>query len=104
MLAMLRMFKSSTMSKNLLISILLFIFLNNCSSYSPIIDSKGKAKFMKSNAQEITNDIILCKELARKNTTFLGNITFWLTNPRAETQTTDIIRKCLKGRNHSVMN
>ena len=35
---------------------------------------------------------------------FFGNIGFWILSPRAETQTTDITRKCLEGRNHSVMN
>ena len=90
--------------KKILLLAILVAFLNGCASYSPIIDTKGKSKFETSNADEISNDKILCEKLAKNNTTFFGNINFWITSPKAETQYTDIYRKCLLGRNHQVLN
>ena len=90
--------------KNLLLLAILVTFLNGCASYQPIIDTKGKSKFETSNADEISNDKILCEKLAKNNTTFFGNINFWITSPKAETQYTDMYRKCLEGRNHNVLN
>ena len=91
------------MKKILLIAIAV-TFLNDCAKFEPIIDTKGKAKFETSNASNISNDIILCEKLAKNNTTFLSNINFWILSPKAETQYTDIYRKCLEGRNHNVLN
>ena len=91
------------MKKILLIAIAV-TFLNACAKFEPIIDTKGKARFETSNASDISNDIILCEKLAKNNTTFLGNINFWILSPKAETQYTDIYRKCLMGRNHNVLN
>ena len=90
--------------KNVLLIATLVCFLNGCASYQPIIDTKGKSKFETSNASDISNDIILCEKLAKNNTTLLGNINFWILSPKAETQYTDIYRKCLLGRNHQVLN
>ena len=90
--------------KNILLVAILVCFLNGCASYQPIIDTKGKSKFETSNASEISNDKILCEKLAKNNTTLLGNINFWILSPKAETQYTDIYRKCLLGRNHQVLN
>ena len=90
--------------KNILLVAILVCFLNGCASYKPIIDTKGKSKFETSNASEISNDKILCEKLAKNNTTFFGNINFWILSPKAETQYTDIYRKCLLGRNHQVLN
>ena len=91
------------MKKILLIAIAV-TFLNACAKFDPIIDTKGKARFETSNASDISNDIILCEKLAKNNTTLLGNINFWILSPKAETQYTDIYRKCLLGRNHQVLN
>ena len=91
--------------KNILLVAILVCFLNGCASnFKPIIDTKGKSKFETSNASEISNDKILCEKLAKNNTTFFGNINFWILSPKAETQYTDIYRKCLLGRNHQVLN
>ena len=90
--------------KNILLVAILVAFLNGCASYQPIIDTKGKSKFETSNASEISNDKILCEKLAKNNTTFFGNINYWILSPKAETQYTDIYRKCLEGRNHNVLN
>ena len=91
------------MKKILLIATLVCV-LNACAKFDPIIDTKGKARFETSNASDISNDIILCEKLAKNNTTLLGNINFWILSPKAETQYTDIYRKCLLGRNHQVLN
>ena len=91
------------MKKILLIATLVCV-LNACAKYEPIIDTKGKSRFETSNASDISNDIILCEKLAKNNTTLLGNINFWILSPKAETQYTDIYRKCLLGRNHQVLN
>ena len=91
------------MKKTLLIATLVCV-LNGCAKFEPIIDTKGKSKFETSNASDISNDVILCEKLAKNNTTLLGNINFWILSPKAETQYTDIYRKCLLGRNHQVLN
>ena len=91
--------------KNILLVAILVCFLNGCASnFQPIIDTKGKSKFETSNASEISNDKILCEKLAKNNTTFFSNINFWILSPKAETQYTDIYRRCLEGRNHNVLN
>jgi hypothetical protein len=92
------------MKKKILLVTILVGFLNGCASYQPIIDTKGKSKFETSNASDISNDIILCEQLAKNNTTFASNLGFWILSPKAETQYTDIYRKCLLGRNHQVLN
>ena len=78
--------------------------LQSCATYPPLVDTKGRSKFELSNASEISNDLILCEKLARNNTTFFSNINFWILSPKAETQYTDIYRKCMEGRNHQVLN
>ena len=92
------------MKKMYLMTILVCTLFKGCAKYDPIIDTKGKSKFETSNASDISNDIILCEKLAKNNTTLLGNINFWILSPRAETQYTDMYRKCLEGRNHNVLN
>ena len=45
--------------------------------YSPVIDSVGRSgTFDESRAERISDDIILCQELAKTNTTF-----FWKYQP-----------------------
>lgn len=93
------------MKKKILLTMLVCTLLNACSSnFKPIIDTNGKSKFETSNASDISNDIILCEQLAKNNTTFVSNLGFWILSPKAETQYTDIYRKCLLGRNHQVLN
>ena len=66
------------MKKMYLMTIIVCTLLNGCAKYEPIIDTKGKSKFETSNASEISNDKILCEKLAKNNTTFFGNINFFL--------------------------
>ena len=90
--------------KRFLLVFIGFSLLASC-AYKPVVDTAGRSgTFNENKAHEITNDIQHCKKLAKNNTSFLGNINFWITSPKAETQYTDMYRKCLEGRNHNVLN
>ena len=102
------------MKKILLIAIAV-TFLNAC-AYKPIIDSSGRSgTFNKSTAENITNDIILCQKLAKENTNqlvesykvvhnwYLRPGVLWLM-PKAEYTNNKLVRNCLKGRGHNVIN
>jgi len=91
-------------TKTILMSAILVCLLQGCAKYEPIVDTKGKSKFETSNAVNISDDILHCQDLAKRNTTFVSNISFWLISPKAETKYTDIYRKCMLGRNHQVLN
>ena len=92
------------MKKTILLIAIFVCLLQSCAKYEPIVDTKGRSKFETSNATEISDDILHCKDLAERNTTFVSNISFWFMSPKAETQYTDIYRKCMSGRNHQVLN
>ena len=90
--------------------------LQGCIKYKPIIDSNGRSgTFIEDKANQITNDIILCEQLAEQNTNqaiesykvvhnwYLRPSTLWLM-PKAEYTRKKLIRNCLKGRGHNVIN
>ena len=96
--------------------IMLSVSLLQACTYRPIIDSSGRSgTFNNSTAENITNDIILCQELAKKNTNdlvesykvvhnwYLRPSTLWLM-PKAEYTNNKLVRNCLKGRGHNVIN
>ena len=92
------------MKKTYLVTMLLCTFLSACSTYQPVVDTVGRSgTFDKSRAEQITDDIILCEKIAKKNTTFLGNINHWIISPKAETQYKHIVKKCRNGRGHSLL-
>ena len=101
--------------KTILLLMLSMTLLQAC-SYRPIIDSSGRSgTFKNSTAENITNDIILCQELAKKNTNqlvesykvvhnwYLRPSVLWLM-PKAEYTNNKLVRNCLKGRGHNVIN
>ena len=91
------------MKKILLLAILVG-FLNAC-AYKPIIDTAGRSgTFDTDQAKEITNDTQHCDKLAKDNTNFISNITFWALNQNMDTKYESIMRKCLTKRGHSVLN
>ena len=103
------------MKKTILTYAIFVAFLQGC-AYKPIIDSNGRSgTFNNSTAENITNDIILCQELAKKNTNdlvesykvvhnwYLRPSTLWLM-PKAEYTNNKLVRNCLKGRGHNVIN
>lgn len=103
------------MKKTILI-IMGFMTLLQACSYKPIIDSNGRSgTFNNSTAENITNDMILCEELADNNTNqlfesykvvhnwYLRPSTLWLM-PKAEYTKQKLVRNCLEGRGHNVIN
>ena len=103
------------MNKTILMLGSFALLLQGC-SYKPIIDSSGRSgTFNNSTAQNITNDIILCQELAKKNTNdlvesykvvhnwYLRPSTLWLM-PKAEYTNKKLVKNCLQGRGHNVIN
>ena len=92
------------MKKTILMSAILVALLNAC-AYKPIIDTAGRSgTFNSDQAKEITNDEMHCEKLAKDNTNFISNITFWALNQNMDTKYESIMRKCLTKRGHSVLN
>jgi len=92
------------MKKTILTLGLLCTLLNAC-AYKPIIDTAGRSgTFNSDQAKEITNDEMHCEKLAKDNTNFISNITFWALNQNMDTKYESIMRKCLTKRGHSVLN
>tara|TARA_Y100001972_G_scaffold2774_1_gene3095 strand:+ start:11 stop:289 length:279 start_codon:yes stop_codon:yes gene_type:complete len=90
--------------KKILLIATLVCSLNACSTYKPVIDTVGRSgTFDESRAERISDDIILCQELAKTNTTFLGNINHWILSPKAETQYEHIVKTCINNRGHSLL-
>ncbi len=103
------------MKKTILISTILVGFLNACVP-NVVVDTKGRSgTFDNSRADEITDDLITCKTLAKDNTNmfvesgkyvwnyYFRSATLWL-SPKAEYDYPMLYRNCLKGRNHNVIN
>ena len=92
------------MKKTILLCGLLATLLQGC-AYKPIIDTAGRSgTFNEDKAKEITNDIQHCKYLAKENTNFISNITYWTLSPTMDTKYESIMRKCLTLRGHAVLN
>ncbi len=73
-------------------------------TYNPVIDTAGRSgTFESSKAERITDDTIMCKQLAKKNTTFLSNINHWILSPKAETEYEHIVKTCMTNRGHSIL-
>ena len=88
-------------------SLLVFIGFSLIAScaYKPVVDTAGRSgTFNENKAHEITNDIQHCKKLAKNNTSFLGNIIYWIGSVEADTEYQALYRKCLINRGHSVLN
>ena len=92
------------------------IFLQGCASYVPIVDSNGRSgTFDNSKAEQITNDLIICKKLAENNTNNFAETgkvvynvwwrasTLWLSD-KLEYTYPKIYRNCVSNRGHSVVN
>ena len=92
------------MKKTILTLAISCTLLSAC-AYKPIIDSNGRSgTFDKSKAENITNDKILCRKLAKDNTNFVSNILYWSVSPTMDTKYESIVRKCLTQRGHSILN
>ena len=99
-----------------LLGLILILTISNCSTYSPIIDSKGRAgSWNEARATEITDDIHHCRMLADQHLTSSTEAQAWIiTNilrpmslgvvSVAEDTKKNYVKKCLAGRNHNVIN
>ena len=100
------------MKKTLLV--IMVISLAGC-AYNPIIDTGGRSgTFDQSKAEKITDDVILCKEIAKKHTNeflegyktvhnwYLRPQTLWLM-PKLEYKERKLVKNCLTNRGHSVL-
>ena len=93
------------MKKTILLIAIFVCLLQGCAKYEPIIDTAGRSgTFNSDQAKEITNDTQHCKTIAKDNTNFISNITFWALNQNMDTKYESIMRKCLTKRGHSVLN
>ena len=91
--------------RKLILFITSLLFLASCTTYKPIVDTAGRSgTYNEDKAKEITNDLQHCKQIARENTNLLSNFSFWFMYPQAETRYTDIYRKCMVNRGHSILN
>lgn len=92
------------MKKTILTYAIFVAFLQGC-SYKPIIDTAGRSgTFDSDRASLITDDKLHCKTLAKDNTNFVSNISYWVLSPTMDTKFESIYRKCLTKRGHSVLN
>jgi hypothetical protein len=99
-----------------LLGLILILLITNCSTYKPIIDTKGRAgTWNEARAVEITDDIQHCTMLADQHITTSIEFQNWIiTNilrPASlgvvtlpEDTKKNYIKNCLKGRNHNVIN
>jgi len=92
------------MKKIIIPTVMFVMLLTGCSKYVPVVDTKGRSKFETSNASEISDDMLHCSHLAKENSTFLGNINFWLESKHGQNQYAHIYKRCMEGRNHQVLN
>ena len=103
------------MKKGMSLSLIL-LSLTNCSTYTPIIDSKGRAgSWNEARATEITDDIHNCRMLADQHLSNSTEAQAWIIDnilrpaslgvvSKAEDTKKNYIKKCLAGRNHNVIN
>jgi hypothetical protein len=99
-----------------LLGLILIITISNCSTYKPIIDTKGRAgTWNEARATEITDDIQHCTMLAEQHLSTSAEAQAWIIDnilrpaslgvvSKAEDTKKNYIRNCLKGRNHNVIN
>ena len=84
--------------------IILMLLLQAC-TYKPVIDTAGRSgTFNETKADQITNDIQHCKQVAKENTSVVRNIISWMLSPTMESRYQVLYKKCLINRGHSVLN
>lgn len=85
--------------------LIIFLLIVQCNTYKPIVDTAGRSgTFNEAKAEQITNDIQHCKQLADENSGVLSNFGhMWKTNS-GETKYESIYKKCMSNRGHSVVN
>lgn len=107
-----RRLKKTTMLSVLILTIL----TTNCTTFKPIVDTKGRSgTFDSSRAEELTDDLQSCEYQAKANTNPVLEISkksynlllrpklLWL-SPKAEDKYKQFTVNCLEGRGFSVLN
>lgn len=107
-----RRLKKTTMLSVLILTIL----TTNCTTFKPIVDTKGRSgTFDSSRAEELTDDLQSCEYKAKANTNPVLEISkksynlllrpklLWL-SPKAEDKYKQFTVNCLEGRGFSVLN
>ena len=107
---------NKVMIRNLIYATL-FVLLVGCgTSYKPLHDSFGQSgTYDETKAKNYTNDLIICKKIAKDNTNKTieaGKVGYnWLIRPqllwlvdKAEYKERNIIKNCLVNRGHSILN
>ena len=103
------------MKLKMLITVGIFCTLLTACTYKPVIDSSGRSgTFTESKSDNITNDLLLCEELAKNNTNMLMEsgkyvwnyyfrpATLWL-SPKAEYDYNKIYKNCMSNRGHAIL-
>ena len=99
-----------------LLSLIIILLLGNCSTYRPVVDSAGRSgTFPHAQAEQITNDTILCTKFAENTLSDSQEFQGWLIDnifrpaslgvvSKADDTRKNYIRKCMTNRGHSVLN
>ena len=99
-----------------LLSLILILAISNCSTYKPIIDTKGRAgTWNEARATEITDDIQHCTMLADQHLSTSSEVQAWIIDnilrpaslgvvSKADDTRKNYIRKCMINRGHSILN
>ena len=99
-----------------LLSLIIILLLGNCSTYRPVVDSAGRSgTFPHAQAEQITNDTILCTKFAENTLSDSQEFQAWLIDnifrpaslgvvSKADDTRKNYIRKCMSNRGHSVLN
>lgn len=90
------------------------LLITSC-AYNPVIDTGGRSgTFNQSKADKITDDVMMCKQLAKNHTNsavegykvahnwWLRPQTLWLM-PKLEYKERKLVKNCLTNRGHSVL-
>jgi len=99
-----------------LLGLILILTISNCSTYKPIIDTKGRAgTWNEARAVEITDDIQHCTILADQHLSTSAEVQAWIIDnvlrpaslgvvSKADDTRKNYIRKCMINRGHSILN
>jgi hypothetical protein len=82
----------------------LLLLIAQCNTYRPTIDTAGRSgTFQEAKAEQITNDMQHCKQLADDNAGLFSNFGHMWKNNTGETKFESIYKKCMNNRGHSVV-
>ena len=102
--------------KKLILLSLILLNLTSCYTYKPVVDSAGRSgTFPHAQAEQITNDTIICTKFAENTLSNSQEFEGWLIDnffrplslgvvSKADDTRKNYIRKCMTNRGHSVLN